>query len=139
YLDSETVYLRIDHNIEPLNDVRVRRALNMAIDREAFLGTLVPEGALLATAIVPPPTLGWNPDVKVPAFDTEGARKLLEEAKADGVKVDTPITIIARTANFPNVTEIMEAIQAQLQDAGFNIDLKDRKSTRLNSSHVKIS
>lgn len=124
YLDSETVYLRIDHNIEPLNDVRVRRALNMAIDREAFLGTLVPQGAVLATAIVPPPTLGWNPDVKVPAFDTEGARKLLEEAKADGVKVDTPITIIARTANFPNVTEIMEAIQAQLQDAGFNIDLK---------------
>src|SRR5690606_15460692 len=58
YLDSETVYLRIDHNIEPLNDVRVRRALNMAIDREAFLGTLVPQGAVLATAIVPPPTLG---------------------------------------------------------------------------------
>ncbi len=124
YLDSETVYLRIDHNIEPLNDVRVRRALNLAIDRQAFLGTLVPEGALLATAIVPPPTLGWNPDVKVFPFDPDGAKKLLEEAKADGVKVDTPITIIARTANFPNVTEIMEAIQAQLQDVGFKIDLK---------------
>lgn len=65
YLDSETVYLRIDHNIEPLNDVRIRRALNLAIDREAFLGTLVPDSAVLATAIVPPPTLGWNPDVKV--------------------------------------------------------------------------
>ena len=124
YLDSETVYLRIDHGIEPLNDVRVRRALNMAIDREAFLGTLVPDGALLATAIVPPPTLGWNPDVKVFPYDPEGAKKLLDEAKADGIKVDTPITIIARTANFPNVTEIMEAIQAQLQEAGFNIELK---------------
>jgi peptide/nickel transport system substrate-binding protein len=124
YLDSETVYLRIDHNIEPLNDVRVRRALNTAIDREAFIGTLVPQGALLATAIVPPPTLGWNPDVKVPAYDPEGAKKLLEEAKADGIAVDTPITIIARTANFPNVTEIMEAIQAQLQEVGFNIELK---------------
>lgn len=124
YLDSETVYLRIDHNIEPLNDVRVRRALNLAIDREAFLGTLVPAKAELATAIVPPPTLGWNPDVKVFPYDPDGARKLLEEAKADGIKVDTPITIIARTANFPNVTEIMEAIQAQLQEAGFNIELK---------------
>ncbi|KQW67328.1 MULTISPECIES: ABC transporter substrate-binding protein [unclassified Ensifer] len=124
YLDSETVYLRIDHNIEPLNDVRVRRALNMAIDRQAFLGTLVPDSALLATAIVPPPTLGWNPDVKVFPFDPEAAKKLLEEAKAAGVKVDTPITIIARSANFPNVTEIMEAIQAQLQEVGFKIDLK---------------
>ena len=36
-LDSETVYLRIDHNIAPLNDVRVRKALNLAIDRKAFL------------------------------------------------------------------------------------------------------
>ncbi|MGF0540157.1 ABC transporter substrate-binding protein [Agrobacterium sp. ES01] len=124
YLDSETVYLRIDHNIEPLNDVRIRKALNLAIDRDAFLGTLVPEGAILATAIVPPPTLGWNPDVKVFPYDPAEARKLLEEAKADGVKVDTPITIIARSANFPNVTEIMEAIQAQLQEVGFNIELK---------------
>jgi peptide/nickel transport system substrate-binding protein len=124
YLDSETVYLRIDHNIEPLNDVRVRRALNLAVDREAFLGTLLPDSALLATAIVPPPTLGWNPDVKVPAYDPEAAKKLIEEAKADGVKVDTPITVIARSANFPNVTEIMEAIQQQLQEVGFKIDLK---------------
>jgi peptide/nickel transport system substrate-binding protein len=124
YLDSETVYLRIDHNIEPLNDVRVRRALNLAVDREAFLGTLLPDSALLATAIVPPPTLGWNKDVKVPTYDPDAAKKLIEEAKADGVKVDTPITVIARSANFPNVTEIMEAIQQQLQEVGFNIDLK---------------
>ncbi|WP_337269494.1 ABC transporter substrate-binding protein [Oryzifoliimicrobium ureilyticus] len=124
YLDSETTYLRIDHNIAPLNDVRVRRALNLAIDRQAFIGSLVPDGALLATALVPPTTLGWNPNVKVFPYDPEGAKKLLAEAKADGVPVDTPITIIARTANFPNVTEIMEAIQAQLQDVGFKVDLK---------------
>ena len=124
YLDSETVYLRIDHNIEPLNDLRIRQALNLAIDRQAFLGTLVPDSAILATAIVPPPTLGWNKDVKVPAFDPEAAKKLVEEAKADGVKVDTPITIIARSANFPNVTEIMEAIQQQLQEVGLKVDLK---------------
>jgi peptide/nickel transport system substrate-binding protein len=124
YLDSETVYLRIDHNTAPLNDVRVRKALNLAIDRKAFLGTLVPEGAVLATAIVPPTTLGWNPDVKQFPYDVAGAKKLLAEAKAAGVPVDTPITIIARSANFPNVTEIMEAIQAQLQEAGFKIYLK---------------
>jgi peptide/nickel transport system substrate-binding protein len=124
YLDSETVYLRLDHNIEPMNDVRVRRALNLAIDRQAFIGTLVPDGAVLATALVPPTTLGWNPNVKVFPYDPDGAKKLLAEAKAAGVKVDTPITMIARTANFPNVTEIMEAVQAQLQDVGLKVDLK---------------
>ena len=124
YLDSETVYMRLDHNIAPINDVRVRKALNLAIDRQAFIGTLVPQDAVLATALVPPTTLGWNPDVKVFPYDPDQAKKLLEEAKADGVAVDTPITIIARTANFPNVTEIMEAIQAQLTDVGFTVELR---------------
>jgi peptide/nickel transport system substrate-binding protein len=124
YLDSETVYLRLDHNIQPLNEVRVRKALNLAIDRQAFIGTLVPDGAVLATALVPPTTQGWNPDVKVFPYDPAGAKKLLAEAKAAGVKVDTPITLIARTANFPNVTEIMEAVQSQLQEVGFKVDLK---------------
>ncbi len=124
YLNSETVYLRLDASQAPVNDVRVRRAINMAIDREAFIGTLVPQDALLATAIYPPTTQGWNPDVQVPAYDPEGAKALLEEARADGVPVDTPITIFARTANFPNVTEVMEAIQQMLQEAGFTVELQ---------------
>lgn len=124
YLDSETVYARLDHSIAPLNDVRVRKALNMAIDRQAFIGTLVPDGALLATAVYPPPTLGWNPDVKVWDYNPEEAKKLLDEARADGVAVDTPLTLIGRTANFPNVTEILEAVQQQLQEVGFTVELQ---------------
>lgn len=124
YLDSETVYMRPDTTIKPFDDVRVRKAVNMAIDREAFLGTLVPEGTLLATAVYPPPTLGWNPDVKVWAYDPDGAKALLEEAKADGVPVDTPITIVGRTANFPNNVEILEAIQQMLQDVGLTVEVK---------------
>ncbi len=124
YLDSETVYMRPDTTIKPFDDVRVRKAVNMAIDREAFLGTLVPEGTLLATAVYPPPTLGWNPDVKVWAYDPDGAKALQEEAKADGVPVDTPITIVGRTANFPNNVEILEAIQQMLQDVGLTVEVK---------------
>ncbi|MDT1060817.1 ABC transporter substrate-binding protein [Paracoccus sp. CPCC 101403] len=124
YLDSETVYIRLDHSVAPMNDVRVRRALNMAIDRSAFVGTLLPEGTELAVALFPPTTAGANPDVKPYPFDLEGAKKLLAEAKADGVPVDTQIKLIARTANFPNVTEVMEAIQQMLTEAGFNVKLE---------------
>lgn len=124
YLDSETVYLRLDHSVAPISDIRVRKALNMAIDRAAFIGTLVPEGAELAVALIPPTTLGWNPDVKPTPYDPEAARKLLAEAKADGVPVDTEIKLIARTANFPKVTEVMEAVQQMLADVGFNIKLQ---------------
>src|SRR5215213_574349 len=124
YPNSETLYLRIDASIPPMNDKRVRQALNMAIDRQAFIGSLLPQGTEPAVAIVPPTTLGWNPDVKVPAFDPEGAKKLLEEARADGVPVDTPIELIGRINNYPNATEVNEAIQAMLQDAGFTVDFK---------------
>ncbi len=124
YLDSETVYARLDHSVAPLNDLRVRKALNLAVDRQAFVGTLIPDGALLATSVYPPPTLGWDPDVKVWDYNPDEAKKLLDEARADGVAVDTPLTIIGRTANFPNVTEILEAVQQQLQEAGFTVELQ---------------
>ena len=124
YPNSETVYLRIDSADEPTNDIRVRKALNHAIDREAFIGTLLSEGTELAVAMVPPTTLGWNGDLEPPAFDPDLARQLLEEAKAEGVDVSLPIEIIARTENFPNVTEVAEALTQMLTDVGFNASLR---------------
>ncbi len=124
YLNSETVYLRIDSADEPTNDIRVRKALNAAIDREAFIGTVLPEGTELAVAMVPPTTLGWNPDLVPPAYDPDQARAWLEEAKADGVDTSLPIEIIARTENFPNVTEVAEALTQMLTDVGFNATLR---------------
>lgn len=41
--------------------------------------------------------------------------------------VDTKLTLVARNANFPNITEVMEAIQQQLQEVGFNVDLQFRR------------
>ncbi len=124
YPNSETVYLRLDHAIEPLNDIRVRRALNYAVDREAFVGTILADGTLLATGITPPSTIGYNNSLKPYAYDPEKAKALLAEAKADGVAVDKEITLIGRTNNFGNVLETMEALLAMYQDAGFNMSLK---------------
>ena len=124
YPNSETVYLRIDHEVAPLNDERVRRALNLAVDREAFIGTILPEGTEAATAIVPPTTIGWNAEIGQWPYDPDQARQLLEEAAADGVPVDTEISLIGRTGNFPGATETYEAITGMLNDAGFNVALQ---------------
>ncbi|WP_146586040.1 ABC transporter substrate-binding protein [Puniceibacterium confluentis] len=124
YPNSETTYLRIDSNIAPLNDVRVRQALNLAVDREAFLGTLIPADAQIATHMTVPTTLGAGAALEVPAYDPEGAKALLEEARADGVPVDTEILLLGRLGNFPNVTEVMEALQQMFTDGGFNIKLQ---------------
>ncbi|MES2913547.1 MAG: ABC transporter substrate-binding protein [Pseudomonadota bacterium] len=124
YPNSETVYLRIENLDAPTSDIRIRKALNAAIDREAFIGTLLPAGTELAVAMVPPTTLGWNPNLKPPAFDPELAKQLIAEAKADGVDTSLPIEIIARTENFPNVTEVAEALTQMLTDVGFNASLR---------------
>ncbi|OSP56459.1 ABC transporter substrate-binding protein [Pseudoruegeria sp. SK021] len=124
YPNSETVFLRIEHEQAPLNDLRVREALNLAVDREAFVGTILANGTLLATGITPPSTIGYNHDLSPYAFDPDRARALLEEAQADGVPIDTEITLIGRTNNFGNVLEMMEALLAMYQDVGFNMKLE---------------
>lgn len=124
YPNSETVFLRIEHAQPPLNDRRVREALNLAVDREAFVGTILANGTLLATGIAPPSTLGYNSDLEPYAYDPDRARALLEEARADGVPVNTEITLIGRTNNFANVLETMEALLAMYQDVGFNMSLE---------------
>jgi peptide/nickel transport system substrate-binding protein len=124
YLNSETLYLRLDSAVAPVSDKRVREALNLAIDRDAFIGTLLPEGTVKATAMVPPTTLGWNPDVQPWPYDPEKAAALLEEAKADGVPVDTTIQLIGRSNLFPNVVEVVEAMQQMLQDVGFTVEVQ---------------
>lgn len=123
YPNSETTYLRVDNTVAPLNDIRIRRAMNMAVDRDAFLGTLIPADAIKATHMVPPSTLGWNGDLAPLAFDVEGARALVAEAKAAGVPVDTEIEMVCRTGNFPNVTEVCEALQQMFADVGLNVKL----------------
>ena len=124
YPNSETLFLRLDHETAPLDDVRVRQALNYAVDREAFVGTILADGTILATGMTPPSTLGYNQDLEPYAFDLEKAKALLAEAKADGVPVDTEITLIGRIGNFSNVQETMEALLAMFQDAGFNMKLQ---------------
>jgi peptide/nickel transport system substrate-binding protein len=124
YLNSETLYLRLDSAIDPISDKRVREALNMAIDRDAFIGTLLPEGVVSAVAMVPPTTLGWNPDVKQYPFDPEKAKELLAAAKADGVPVDETLYLIGRSNLFPGVVEVVEAMQQMLQDVGFNVEVQ---------------
>lgn len=74
-----TYYYLINTTRAPFNDVRVRKALAMALDRELLVDTVLEGIFEPAYAIVPPGTLGYQPPGLF-SYDPEQARQLLAEA-----------------------------------------------------------
>ena len=76
-------------DLEPFNDLRVRRALNHAIDVPAVVKEALQGYATIATGQFPPSSWAFDPSVKPYAYDPNRAKALLTEAgfrpEADGV------------------------------------------------------
>jgi peptide/nickel transport system substrate-binding protein len=123
YPNNETIALRFAGETAPLDDIRIREAINYAIDKEVIVEALYPSDTV-AAQLIPPGVVGHNDELEPWPFDLEKARALVAEAKADGVPVDTPITIVARTGQFPKVGELAEVLRQQIADAGLNLDLR---------------
>ncbi len=126
YPNSETTKLRIEMGRKPLDDIRVRMALNLAFDRYSVLGTLLPKDSIHATQIVVPSISGHNHEIdkKVRPYDPAKAKGLIAEAKAAGVNVGQEILIIGRTNHFPGISELLETAMQQFNAAGLNTKLK---------------
>ncbi|MFT5446622.1 MAG: peptide/nickel transport system substrate-binding protein [Gammaproteobacteria bacterium] len=126
YLNSETSRLRIEAKVPPLNDRRVRLALNYALDRKALRGSVFSKDVLVSTQLVVPSIAGHNRelDERVWPYDPKKAMALLAEAKKDGVPVDKEIQLICRIGQWPGAQESQEAVMAYFQAAGFNIKLR---------------
>ncbi len=74
-----TYFYRINTTRPALTDKRVRRALSMAVDREAIAHQIMRSGEKGAYCLTPPDTAGYTSQSKIP-YDVEAARKLLAEA-----------------------------------------------------------
>jgi oligopeptide transport system substrate-binding protein len=74
-----TYYYRFNVTKPHLMDKRVRRALNLAIDRQAIVTSITKGGEIPATTFTPPDTMGYSAQSDL-RFDPEEARRLLAEA-----------------------------------------------------------
>ncbi|WP_243788538.1 ABC transporter substrate-binding protein [Saccharopolyspora gloriosae] len=124
YPNNETTALRLNGREAPLDDIRVRRAIGLAIDRQGITDALLDGLAQPAAQLVPEGVVGFNPAMIAPPPDPETARRLVAEAAADGVPVDRQITLIARNAQFPRVSETAEALQYQLDRIGLRVRIQ---------------
>jgi peptide/nickel transport system substrate-binding protein len=124
YPNNETVALRLDANAAPLNDIRVRQAINYAIDKEGIVNSLYQGKHKVAAQLVPEGIVGHNSGLKSWPFDLDKAKSLIAEAKADGVDTSKQISLVVRSAQFPKITELGQVLQEQLSQAGLNVKLK---------------
>ena len=113
----ETVFVRLDTTHPSLQDLRVRQAIGLSLDKESMIKSLI-GGGTVARQLVGPSALGYNPNLEPVPYDPERAKQLVAEAKAAGVPVDAPLTIYARTDLVPRSTEVCEAALAMMQAVG---------------------
>ena len=114
----QTSYLALNTQVPPLDDVRVRRAINMAINKERIV-RIINNRAVPATQPLPPRMPGYDPNYKGYPYDPEGAKKLLSEAgHPNGFE-----TTLYSINTDPN-PRIAQAIQQDLAQIGIKAELK---------------
>jgi peptide/nickel transport system substrate-binding protein len=109
---------------KPLQDVRVRRALNYAVDKQSLIRDLLNNYTQAMGQSVGPDGAGYNPDVKPYAYDPDQAKRLLTEA---GYPNGFSFSLSAGTGRWLKGTEIPQAIAGQLKKVGIDakVELSD--------------
>ncbi len=111
-------YLAFNVKKKPFDDVRVRRAINMAIDKKAILDAVYQGSGEPAKNLIPPTMWSYNTKVEDFKYDPEAARKLLAEAGlSGGFETDLWAMPVQRPYN-PDARRIGELMQADLAKVG---------------------
>lgn len=129
--DLSLSFIGMNASKPPLNDVRVRKAIAMAMDRQGMLNQR-PEGKSLATGILPPGLPGYAPSVKTYVRDVDAARKLLAEAGYDAAH-PLPVLTLLQSIGSKDTKAIDSTMVASLAEAGIRIRLKPYTWTVLDS------
>ncbi len=117
-------YLAYNLRKKPFDDIRVRRALTMAIDRRKILRLAYQHTAVPATNPIPPIQWAYNRHVEDDVFDPEAAQRLLAEAGyPHGFKTELWVMSVQR-AYFPDPLAVAKLIQRDLAEIGVKVTLK---------------
>lgn len=104
---------------EPLKDVRVRQAIEMAINVESYIENILGGYAERISTWLPPQTFAYDHDLKPYPYDPERAKQLLAEAGYEEgfqIKMDViPVYIV------PKTMDIAQAIASDLSAVGIEV------------------
>jgi peptide/nickel transport system substrate-binding protein len=117
YPTSNTLTWQMNVTEKPFEDVHVRQALRLAVDRQQMVDQVYNDHAVIGNDIFSPYDAAYNLDLPQRSQDIEAAKALLAEAGyPDGVKVELTAAPIRSTADRQN-----EVLVQQAAKAGFDI------------------
>ncbi|MBW6454334.1 MAG: glutathione ABC transporter substrate-binding protein [Trueperaceae bacterium] len=115
-----TIYIYFNHTMEPFTDVRVRQAINYAVDKEELVEFVLGGAARVSDAPISPGVFGYTP-VGSYEFDPEKARELLAEA---GFPDGFSTTLYSPNGRYLQDIQVSEAIQSQLARVGIDAQIE---------------
>ena len=111
-------YLAMNMEKAPFDDLRVRQAINHAVNKKALVDNFYQGLAMVAKNPIPPTLWGYNDDIAGYAYDPDKARALLAEAGfANGFATELWAMPVPRPY-MPQPDKIAQALQADLAKVG---------------------
>lgn len=120
----EIAALRLNGHNGLLTDQRIREAIMLSSDEDAIRTALFTDeySAPPKCQWAPEGVFGHNPDLENPEYDPEEARRLVEEAGAEG----ETIVLAAPAGRYPKGEEFVEALALEIEKTGLKVELDIR-------------
>lgn len=115
------LYLAFNQAVPELQDPKVREALSYAVDKDALISQVLPEGTQKAIEFVPEVVNGYNADVTTYDYDPEKAKELLAEAgydEANPLKLTFNYPVNVSRPYMPDPEQIFTVLSSQLSEVG---------------------
>lgn len=111
-------YVSFNVTKKPLDNVKVRQALTMSVNKDAIVEAVYQGAGQKATNLIPPTIWGYNDSIKDYPYDPEKAKQLLKEAGLEnGFTIDLWAMPVQRPYN-PNARRMAEMVQADWAKIG---------------------
>jgi dipeptide transport system substrate-binding protein len=115
-------YMSYNVTEPPFDNVKVRKALSMAVDKAAIIDAVYQGAGQDAKNLIPPTMWSYNDSVPADVYDPEQAKKLLAEAGVTSLTTDLWAMPVSRPYN-PNAQRVAELIQADWAAIGVTANI----------------
>lgn len=121
--NMNTTFIALNTRKKPLNDLKVRQAIAMAINRDNLQQAVFFDTGETAASLLPPASWAHYPNIDEYYFDPDQAEKLLTEAGyPDGLRMNLWVQPTARAYN-PDVSKTAQLIQGDLARIGIKVKI----------------